>query len=79
MNVSELAVKLDLWQQIVAGVESCCAVAAVKHLLDRLVLIPVESSRASRRLGSYVFRGSEPVCIRLQFAQEPENLRQTFL
>ncbi len=79
MNVRGLAVKLDLWQQIVAGVESCCVVAVGKPLVDRLAVIPVEPSRASRRLGCYAFRGSEPVCIRLQFAQEPENLRQTFL
>jgi predicted SprT family Zn-dependent metalloprotease len=78
-NVRGLAVKLGLWQQIIAGVESCCAVAKGKHLLDRLAVIPVVPSRASRRLGCYAFRGSEPVCIRLQFMQEPENLRQTFL
>lgn len=79
MNVRGLAVKLDLWQRIVAGVESYCAVATRKHLLDKLAVIPVKPSRASRRLGCYAFRGSDPVCIRLQFAQEPENLRQTFL
>jgi hypothetical protein len=79
MNVRMLAVELKLWPQIVAGVMTQCTVAMGKQRLDQLAAIPVMSSRASRRLGCYAFRGSEPVCIRLQFAQEPANLRQTFL
>lgn len=79
MNVRGLADELSLWQQVVAGVMSQCAAAVGEQLLDHLAVIPVLPSRASRRLGCYAFRGAEPVCIRLQFAQEPDNLRQTFL
>src|SRR6056297_1233685 len=79
MSVRMLAVELSLWQQIVAAVESHCAAVSRSQLLERLAIIPVVPSRASRRLGCYAFRGREPVCIRLQFAQEPESLRQTFL
>lgn len=79
MSVRVLADELHLWQQIVAGVESFCSATMSKKLLDRLAAIPVVPSRASRRLGCYAFRGDEPVCIRLQFAQEPESLRRTFL
>ncbi len=79
MNVRGLADELGIWLRIAAGVESCCAAPQGEQLLDNLAAIPVVSSRASRRLGCYVFCGDEPVCIRLQFAQEPENLRQTFL
>lgn len=78
-NVRGLADELGLWQQIVVVVKSCCPAPWGEQLLDNLAAIPVLSSRASRRLGCYVFCGDEPVCIRLQFAQEADNLRQTFL
>jgi hypothetical protein len=78
-DVRGLAVELALWPQIVAGIEGYCAAAMGAQLLDKIAVIPVVPSRASRRLGCYAFRGSEPVCIRLQFAQERDSLRQTFL
>ncbi len=79
MTVRTLAVELRLWRQIVAAVEAQSIAVAGRQLLEKLAVIPVVPSRASRRLGCYVFRGTEPVAIRLQFAQEPKNLRQTFL
>jgi hypothetical protein len=79
MNVRTLAAELNLWRQIVAAVETQCVAVAGQQLLEKLAIIPVAPSRASRRLGCYAFRGAESVVIRLQFAQEADNLRQTFL
>ncbi len=79
LSVRLLAVELTLWPQIVAAVEAQCTAVSGRQLLEKLAVIPVAPSRASRRLGCYAFRGTEPVAIRLQFAQEADNLRQTFL
>jgi predicted SprT family Zn-dependent metalloprotease len=79
LTVRELADRLALWPRIVAAVERCCDSAADNHVLDRLGRIPVHGSRATSRLGCYVFQGSNPVCIRLQFAQEAAQLAETFL
>lgn len=79
MSVRALADELNLWRQIASAVEAQCIAVSSRQLLERLATIPVVPSRASRRLGCYAFRGSEPVAIRLQFAQEADNLRQTFL
>ena len=47
--------------------------------LARICSVPVKASKATRSLGCYYSRGSEPRCIRLQFVQEPDALWQTFL
>ncbi len=78
LTVGQLASELELWEQIVATVQR-----QVEHspmdLLAEIAALPVRSSRAARSLGAYVSKVSKPVCIRLQFAQEAENLKQTFL
>jgi hypothetical protein len=79
MSVRMLAGELNLWRRIVVAVEAQCTTDLGRQLLEKLADIPVAPSRASRRLGCYTFRGNEPVAIRLQFAQEADNLRQTFL
>lgn len=79
MLVRELGEKLCLWAQIEAAARLRCDSGRVSWLLEQVGRIPVQHSRATSRLGSYVFRGREPVCIRLQFAQEADSLRQTFL
>ncbi len=79
MVIEQLAENLHLWQQIEAAVMKVLTRKTAVSLLCKIADIPVKRSRATRRLGVYVSQGSKPVCIRLQFAQEPENLRQTFL
>jgi len=79
MTVKQHADELDLWQHIEFAVEGMISRRSVVGFLEQIASIPVQKSRATRRLGVYVSRGREPVCIRLQFAQEPDNLKQTFL
>ncbi|MBD1400546.1 SprT-like domain-containing protein [Pelovirga terrestris] len=79
MSVRTLADELNLWRQVVAAIETRSAAVSSRQLLEKLAAIPVTPSRAGKRLGCYAYRGSEPVVIRLQFAQEEDNLRQTFL
>ncbi len=79
MSVRTLAIEMNLWRQIVLAVEVQCGAVSGRQMLEKLAVIPVVPSRASRRLGCYVFRGTEAVAIRLQFAQEADSLRQTFL
>ncbi|SEA00123.1 SprT-like family protein [Desulfuromusa kysingii] len=79
MTVKQYADALNLWQQIELAVEGMLLNASKAGFLEKIATIPIKKSHATRRLGAYVSRGGEPVCIRLQFAQEPENLKQTFL
>jgi predicted SprT family Zn-dependent metalloprotease len=80
MTVKQYADELDLWQRIELAVEGMISPPRIPSaLLEKIASIPVQKSRATRRLGAYVSRGGDPVCIRLQFAQEPDNLKQTFL
>lgn len=79
MTVVDLAHKLNLWTKITTAVAAALPVAEADKLLSRLAALPVRPSRATRSLGAYVSKAGEPVCIRLQFAQEPGNLRETFL
>lgn len=79
MVVRQLAEKLNLWQQIETATKKNLVRKSAVHFLEDIGNIPIKQSHATRRLGVYVSQGSKPVCIRLQFAQEPENLRQTFL
>lgn len=78
MTVETLATQLGLWTQIRNAVEIRSGRAA-ESMLARLATLPVKRSHATRTLGSYVTRNGHPFCIRLQFAQEPGSLRQTFL
>lgn len=79
MTVRTLAQELDVWGQVEAAVLVRLSARAGRKLLLRLGSIPIQRSRAVRRLGSYVSRAGSPVCIRLQFAQEDELLVETFL
>ena len=79
MTVEQIATEFNLWQTIENSVAELLPRRAVAGFLAEIALIPIQKSRATRRLGVYVSMGKKPVCIRLQFAQEPDNLRQTFL
>lgn len=78
MTVETLATELGLWAEITTCLYRTAGDQA-PPLLTRLAALPVRRSRATRSLGSYVSRQGLPVCIRLQFAQEPETLKQTLL
>ncbi len=77
--VQTLAVQLGLWAAIGEAARLELGEGRAQELLDRAGSVPVVRSRALRTLGSYVFRGANPLQIRLQFAQEPTKLRETFL
>ena len=79
MTVKQLAEELHLWSQIEATVENVLTDDSVAVFLEKIAQIPIQKSWATRRLGAYVSMGKDPICIRLQFAQEPDNLKQTFL
>ena len=78
MTVEMLARELGLWENIRTKVEAQAAAKATL-LLKQLAGVPVRPSRATRSLGAYVSRAGVPICIRIQFAQEPEIFRQTLL
>ena len=78
MTVASLSRELGLWEDICENIRSFAGRKSAR-LIDLLAELPIERSHATRRLGSYVTRNGRPVCIRLQFAQEPENLKQTLL
>ena len=75
-TVKEVATELKVWQRIVIVSKKMERNA---NFLEQIGKIPVRKSSSIRRLGVYVSIGSKPVCIRLQLAQEPDNLYQTFL
>ncbi|MDT8420672.1 MAG: hypothetical protein RQ754_09585 [Desulfuromonadales bacterium] len=77
-SVSSLARKLGVWTLVRQVVEQSSGNSA-GALLETVAALPVRRSSAVRSLGSYVSRAGQPVCIRLQFAVEPETLRETFL
>ena len=79
MTIKQIATELSLWQQIEKAVNGILPERHASALLEKIAKIPIKRSSATRRLGAYVSLASEPVCIRLQFAQEPENLKHTFL
>lgn len=78
-TVRSLAEELGVWDLFVAGVNARLDPVAAVALIGRLALLPVRSSHAVGLLGSYVHRGGEPLCIRLQPRQEPTLLRTTLL
>lgn len=79
MTVLSLAEQLGLWSMIEAVIRDRCAPQAADRLIERIGRLPVKRSHAVQRLGSYVAKGGEAQEIRLQFAQEPQQLRITFL
>jgi len=78
-TVRVVAEKLEVWDRFVSGVLARLGRQGGTELIERLTALPVRPSRAVRSLGSYVSRGREAVCIRLQYQQELENLRETLL
>lgn len=78
MTVESVATELGLWRDIRQAIYTALGEEG-DRLLRQLASLPIKSSRATRRLGSYNSRHGVPLCIRLQFAQEPENLKETLL
>lgn len=78
-TVRVIADELDVWETFTAGVASCLAFVEAAALMERVGHLPVKASHAVGSLGSYVHRGGEPLCIRLQPRQEPELMRTTLL
>lgn len=74
-----LAQELGVWEHLVASIHQLCEAKRASKLLDKISHLPIRRSRATRTLGSYVSKAGEAVCIRLQFALEPELLEKTFL
>ena len=79
MTVKQLAAEFDLWSQVETAVRGMQTGRPAADFLDRIARIPILPSRATRSLGCYMSRSGRAVCIRLQFAQEPDTLKQTFL
>jgi predicted SprT family Zn-dependent metalloprotease len=79
MTVKQIAEKFQLWSQIEVAVTEVLTDQPAENFLERIALIPILRSSATRRLGAYISMGGKPICIRLQFAQEPDNLQHTFL
>jgi len=79
MTVLTLAEQLGVDQLIAYAARSMLPLVEAERLLQRLAALPVKRSHALQRLGSYVARGGEPLAIRLQFAQESQQLIATFL
>ena len=79
MTVRQFSEQNELWTQVTAAIGGYLSAAESPRLLQQIADLPVRPSRAVRSLGCYVSRLGEPVCIRLQLAQEPEVLQQTFL
>lgn len=74
-DVRTLAGQLGLWPQIAAAIVR----SGEKKLLEKIAGLPVRRSSATRSLGAYVSKAGLPVCIRLQFAQEEQQLKDTLL
>lgn len=79
MTVKQFALRDQLWLQIVTAVAGFLPEPAAGQLLRQIAELPVRPSRATRSLGGYVSKAGLPVSIRLQFAQEADSLRDTFL
>ena len=79
MTVKQIADEFQLWSRIEAAVTGMLSEQSVLIFLEKIATIPIKKSCSTRRLGVYVSKGGEPLCIRLQFAQEVDSLKQTFL
>lgn len=79
VRVGELLEKLGLAPALREQVVAVLGRKRADDLLERLAALPLKRSRALTRLGSYSCRGGRPLAIRLQFAQEENQLRQTLL
>jgi predicted SprT family Zn-dependent metalloprotease len=77
-TVGELLYFLGLFESLQGRVNDVLGNRA-ESLLIQLRQLPLKKSHAVTRLGSYSCRGAEALSIRLQFAQELEQLEQTLL
>lgn len=78
-TVGELLYFLGLYGSLQEQVGAALGKTRGEKLLVQLQQLPLKQSHAVTRLGSYSCRGAIPLAIRLQFAQEPEQLEQTLL
>lgn len=79
MTAKQFADKYQLWPTITVAASAILTEPFVTEILKKVSQIPVHKSRATRCLGMYVSKAGESISIRLQFAQEPDLLQQTFL
>lgn len=79
MTVKTLAIELSLWERIITTLENRLPESESGRLLTQVGAIKIRRSRAVRSLGAYVSGPQGPLYIRLQFAQEPQSLRDTLL
>lgn len=79
LTVADCAADLDATETILSGIAALLPQAQAATLLIEVMKLPVRRSRALRSLGSYISKGGQPVCIRLQFHQEPDLLAETLL
>lgn len=77
MTLYHFATRYAVWERIAQAAVSLVDEADL--LLKQIGDIPVLASAATRTLGSYHSRGAQPRCIRIQLAQEPDNLIHTLL
>lgn len=78
-TVGEILYFLGLYESLQGAVCGELGSSRGEELLIQLQQLPLKRSHAVTRLGSYSCRGAKPLAIRLQFAQEPEQLEQTLL
>jgi len=78
-TVGELLFFLGIFDTLQDRVLTNLGSAKGQPLLIQLQQLPLKKSHAVTRLGSYSCRGPDPLAIRLQFAQEQEQLIQTLL
>ena len=78
-SVRSVAIELEVWERVVAGVRQRLAGDTAIGLLTRLGHLPVRATHAVGLLGAYLHRGAEPVGIRLQPRQEAALLAMTLL
>jgi hypothetical protein len=78
-TVGELLYYLDLFDSLEILIRAELGPDRGDAVLIQLQQLPLKKSQAVTRLGSYSCAGAKPLAIRLQFAQEEEQLKQTFL
>ncbi len=78
-TVGELLYFLGIFEPLQAQIITELGTPRGEQLLIQLQQLPLKQSHAVTRLGSYNCHGEKPLSIRLQFAQEPEQLQQTLL
>jgi len=78
-TVGELLCFLGLLEPLQEQVSTELGTSKAEELFIQLQPLPLKKSHAVTRLGSYSCRGAKPLSIRLQFAQEEDQLQQTLL